>query len=81
MADSSQRFWNSDSKEYPVDVTLDETPPGLKPGLTASVKIFVDRLYHVLAVPVSAVYAAGPDNYVFVRNEREVVCASLEASP
>ena len=69
MADSSNRFWNPDSKEYPVDITLDHTPSGLKPGVTANVKIYVDRLHNVLAVPVSAVYAAGTDNYVFVRSD------------
>ena len=69
MADSSNRFWNPDSKEYPVDITLDHTPSGLKPGVTANVKIYVDRLHNVLAVPVSAVYAAGADNYVFVRSD------------
>jgi len=71
MADSSNRFWNPDSKEYPVDITLDQTPKGLKPGVTANVKIFVDRLHNVLAAPVSAVYAAGADSYVFVRGEAD----------
>ncbi len=59
MADSSNRFWNPDSKEYPVDITLDQTPKGLKPGVTANVKIYVDRLHNVLAAPVVAVYAGG----------------------
>src|SRR5262249_29841549 len=67
MADSSNRFWSPDSKDYPVDVTLDTTPPGLKPGTSVQVKLFIDRLKHVLAVPLGAVYAAGTDDYVFVR--------------
>ena len=71
MADSSNRFWNPDSKEYPVDVTLDQTPKGLKPGVSANVKIYVDRLHNVLAVPVSAVYAAGNDSYVFIRGDSD----------
>src|SRR4051812_26433342 len=50
MADSSQRWWSPDSKDYPVDVTLDQTPAGLKPGVSVTVKIFVDRLRHALAV-------------------------------
>src|SRR5439155_18632033 len=37
MADNSQRWFSPDSKDYPVDVTLDSTPPGLKPGLSANV--------------------------------------------
>ena len=39
MADSGSRWFNPDSKEYPVDVTLDTTPPGLKPGTTVEVKV------------------------------------------
>src|SRR5437764_10134978 len=67
MADNSQRWFSPDSKDYPVDVTLDSTPPGLKPGLSANVTIFIDRLRQVLAVPLGSIYAAGTDNYVFLR--------------
>ena len=66
MADGSSRFF-SDAKEYPVDVTLDKTPQGLKPGMSVKTKIFIDRLRQALAIPLAAVYAAGPDSYVFVR--------------
>ena len=72
MADSGSRFFSPDTKEYPVDVTLDQTPSGLKPGLSVTTKLFIDRLRQVLAVPLGAVYAAGRDSYVFVRNGREV---------
>jgi hypothetical protein len=67
MADSSNRFWSPDSKDYPVDVTLDSTPPNLKPGISVQVQLFIDRLHQVLAVPLGAVYVAGDDNYVFLR--------------
>jgi HlyD family secretion protein len=72
LADNSERWWNPDSKQYPVDITLDHTPHGLKPGMSANVRIFVNRLKNVLTVPLSAVYAAGPDSYVFVRDEHSV---------
>jgi len=72
LADSSQRWWNPDSKEYPVDVTLDQTPGGLKPGMGAEVRVFIDRLRNVLAVPLAAVYAAGRDSYVFVKEGGDV---------
>ena len=77
MADSSSRWFSPDTKEYPVDVTLDHTPAGLKPGLSVETKLFVDRLKQVLAVPLGAVYAAGTDSYVFVRNGRETVPAKV----
>ncbi len=72
MADSSSRWFSPDTKEYPVDITLDHTPPGLKPGLSVTTKLFIDRLRQVLAVPLGAVYAAGPDSYVFVREGGDV---------
>jgi multidrug efflux pump subunit AcrA (membrane-fusion protein) len=65
LADNAQRWWNPDLKEYPVELTLDVTPPGLKPGMNATAEIFVDRLQDVLAVPLTAVYAAGQDTFVF----------------
>ena len=71
MADSSSRWFSPDTKEYPVDITLDSTPAGLKPGLSVETKLFIDRLRQVLAVPLGAVYAAGPDSYVFIREAGE----------
>ncbi len=65
LSDNQQRWWNPDMKEYPVDLNFDVTPPGLKPGTTASVDILVDRLPDVLAVPVGAVYSEGGKSYVF----------------
>jgi len=67
LADSSQRWFNPDLKEYPVDLVLDETPKSLKPGMGANVEILVNHLDNVLAVPLAAIYSAGPDTYVFVR--------------
>jgi RND family efflux transporter MFP subunit len=68
LADNAQRWWNPDVKEYPVELNLDHTPPGLKPGITATADIMLDQVPDALAVPLSAVYSAGPDSYVFVRD-------------
>jgi multidrug efflux pump subunit AcrA (membrane-fusion protein) len=70
LADSSGRFW-SDVKEYPVDLVLDETPAGLRPGMSTQAELFVDRASGVLAVPLSAIFSAGPDSYVFIRDGDE----------
>jgi RND family efflux transporter MFP subunit len=67
VVDNSQRFWNPDLRQYPVDVTLDQTPPGLKPGSSAEAEIFISQLHDVVAVPLAAMYSSGPSNYVFVR--------------
>jgi HlyD family secretion protein len=69
LADSSQRWWNPDVKEYPVDLVLDETPPNVKPGLSAQVEVLVDRRPHVLAVPLVSIYAQGSKSFVFVRGD------------
>ena len=67
LADSSQRWWNPDLREYPVEVTLDETPPNIKPGLGCQVEILVDRRAKVLGVPLTSVYSQGAQSFVFVR--------------
>jgi HlyD family secretion protein len=68
LADSSQRFWNPDLKEYPVDLVLDETPENVKPGLSATVEVLIERRNHVIAVPLTSIYAQGNQSFVFVRS-------------
>ena len=67
LADNSQRWWNPDLKEYPVEIDLDETPPSLKPGVGAAAEIFIARLEDVVAIPVSTIYSAGQKSYVFIK--------------
>ena len=57
----------------PVDLTLDQTPPGLKPGVGTMCDIYVDRLKDVIAVPLTSIYSAGGDTYVFVRRGADAV--------
>jgi HlyD family secretion protein len=69
LPDNSQRWWNPDLREYPLELTLDETPPGLKPGMRVeNAEIFIERKDQVLAVPLTAIYSVGNDSFVFVRN-------------
>jgi RND family efflux transporter MFP subunit len=68
MADNSQRWFNPDARDYPVELTLDETPPGLKPGASAKAEINIEKLTQVMAVPMNAIYAVGQDKYVFVKD-------------
>ncbi len=78
LADSSQRWFNPDLKEYPVDLVLDETPKSLKPGMGANVEILINHLDNVLAVPLSSIYSAGPDTYVFIRDGDKVKPAKVK---
>ncbi|HSI32563.1 MAG TPA: HlyD family efflux transporter periplasmic adaptor subunit [Tepidisphaeraceae bacterium] len=68
LADSSQRFWNPDIREYPVELVLDETPTGLKPGLGCKVDILMEHRGKALSVPLPALYSAGPHAFVFVKD-------------
>ncbi len=73
LPDNSQRWWNPDLREYPIELTLDETPPGLKPGMRVeNAEIFISRLDQVIAVPLAAIYTVGNDSYVFVRDGQSV---------
>ena len=72
VVDSSQRWWNPDLREYPVELTLDNTPGNLKPGISAKGEIYVDRLEHITAVPLAALYSEKSASYVFVRNGEDV---------
>ncbi len=72
LADNSQRWWNPDLREYPVDIALEVTPDRLKPGIGATVEIFVERLSNVLAVPLDAVYTVGEERFAFVQQGEEI---------
>ena len=78
IADGSQRWWNPDLKEYPVDLVLDWTPPNCKPGMTVQAQIFVARLDDVLAVPVSSIYSVGTETYAFVRDRETARPVKIE---
>lgn len=67
LADSGSRWTNPDLREYPVDVNMLKTPPGLKPGMGVQVEILVESIKGALAVPMAALYTAGRDSFVFVR--------------
>jgi multidrug resistance efflux pump len=72
LPDNSNRWWDPDRKEYPVDLTLSSTPAGLKPGVTSRVEIVLDHLSQVLAAPLATIYSEGDDRFVFVRRGNDV---------
>jgi HlyD family secretion protein len=72
VSDSGSRWANPDVREYPVEMTLDWTPPNLKPGMTVQVEIDVESIPNALTVPLAAIYSAGDDNYVFTHGDRDV---------
>ncbi len=65
LPDSVNRWLNPDLKVYEVLVSIDDNKGyELKPGMSANVKIFVERRPRVLCVPRQAVSAIGDTHYV-----------------
>jgi HlyD family secretion protein len=71
---ASQEDWfRSDVKVYPVTITLEETPLGLKPSMSAEVKIETGQKKGVLLVPATAVVRAGRAGFCFVKTDDKLV--------
>ncbi len=67
LPDSQNRWMNPDMKVYQTTVTIGGTHDWLKPGMSAKVEIFVDRLNDVLYVPIQAVVPEGGRFVCYVR--------------
>src|SRR5262249_22618933 len=68
LADS-RGYWDERGvKEYVTIVKVDELPPeaGLRPGMTAEVKILVNEIPNVLMVPVQAVAQKGKEHFAYL---------------
>ena len=78
---TSGRNYNYDLKEYDATVRLDATPEelnGLKPGLTAQVKVLIDRQLDCLSVPAQSVVNVSGKNVVFVRTAEGIEHREIE---
>ena len=65
-------------KVFDVTVKIEEKDPRLKPGLTATLEIIVDRQENVISVPLLAIVSRQGEHHVFVSHggkieERKVV--------
>lgn len=58
----------SNIKVFPVEILLDETSEELRPGISVSSKIIVDKIQNVLFVPKDAVFKDGAEDYVWVKS-------------
>ena len=65
FADSENRWLNPDLKEHGAEILLDATDAPLSPGDSAEVKILIDTIENVLAVPVQCVFSRGARSFVF----------------
>ena len=62
----------ADVKVYPVTITIDEPPAGLKPEMSGKVQIITGEHTGVLQVPRTAVVAAGRDRVCYVKSGQEL---------
>jgi len=60
-------WFSTGAKEYKTIIRVEDPPPGLRPGLTAQVKIHVERRADVLQVPVQAVFEHGGKYYCVIQ--------------
>ncbi len=69
----SQENWlNQDTKNYRTIVTIDEEVSKLKPGMTAVVKIHVDRLKDVISIPVQSIVQIEDETWVYVKKNGDI---------
>lgn len=78
LPDSQNRWYNPELKVYKTTVGIDQENPGLKPGMSAQVKIIVDELQDVLMVPIHAVANHNRKNYCFVKQGVQLAQREVE---
>ncbi|MCX5656561.1 MAG: hypothetical protein NTY65_18140, partial [Planctomycetota bacterium] len=78
MPDRSQWWLNPGLKTYVTEITLDRTPEGLKPGMSAQVEVLVDTRGDVLQVPVSAVFVDQGFQVAYVKTPTGVETRRIE---
>ena len=69
MPDRGNWWLNPGLKTYTTEITLDQTLPGLKPGMNAQVEVYVAQLSDTLQVPVAAVHVDQGYQVVYVRSQ------------
>lgn len=63
---AASAWWAGSVKEYETFIKILGSPPGLKPGLTAAVRIQIEELFDVVLVPVQAIFEHGEKHYCVV---------------
>lgn len=75
-------WFTSNIKEYETTIRILANPPGLRPGLTAEVRIRSEHLHDAKLVPVQAVFEHGKGQYYCVMPEGDqFVAHQLQIGP
>lgn len=78
LPDSENRWMNPDLKVYETKISIDGVHDWLKPGMSAEVEVFVDRVEDAIYIPIQSVVPQGKEQVCFVLNgggepERRVI--------
>jgi len=65
LASSEDRRFNPNVKVFPIEISLDEVPEGLKPGSSAQIELTLNRLPDVTSVKIAAVFTEQDRTYVW----------------
>ncbi|MEX1026310.1 MAG: efflux RND transporter periplasmic adaptor subunit [Planctomycetota bacterium] len=71
LPDKNSWWANPDLRVYRTEITVLDSDPRLRPGMTCSVEILVDTLRDVVHVPVQSVFLDGHDTVCFVASDRD----------
>ncbi len=61
---------NSKINVFDVEISIDEHDPALKPGMSASGRIIIDRMENVISVPLEAVFEKDGKPVVYMANKK-----------
>ena len=78
MPDRQHWFMNPDVKTYSTEITLDHTPEGLKPGMSAQAEILVATRDAALQVPIAAVHVDKGFQVVYAKTSAGVETRRVE---
>ena len=67
MANAAQSWLNPDIKVYDCDVSLEEIPEIITPGMSATAEIVIAELKNVLYIPIQAVRTYGGQRMCWVK--------------
>lgn len=71
-------WFSSAAREYGTDVRVIDPPSGLRPGMTAEVRIFVREIPDALQVPVQAVFEHGDAHYGLTWKDGELTARQIQ---
>jgi len=81
IADSGSWMTNPNQRLYKTEVTLFDTVPEMRPGMSCEIEILVEDLEDVLYIPRYAVFPDGDCNVCFVSEGGQVEPREVEIGP